>query len=119
MWDATINAMQVKRMLGGPFGSNNVLVHTEVLLMIKGVKFISLFLILFTFASCNNDSDTVVDFDQFYSALPKYNFNGHISLYGEAHAVQAILDKERSLWSEAYTSGARHLFIEMPFYTAE
>ncbi len=82
-------------------------------------SFILLFFIGFTFVSCNNDSDSVVNFDQFYSTLPKYGFNGHISLYGEAHAVQIILDKELGLWSEAYASGARHLFIEMPFYTAE
>lgn len=42
-----------------------------------------------------------------------------ITLYGETHAVQAILDHELALWQDCYTQGMRHLFVELPYYTAE
>lgn len=44
---------------------------------------------------------------------------GSITLYGEEHAVPAILDRELELWEQAYADGTRHLFVELPFYTAE
>ena len=44
---------------------------------------------------------------------------GDIRLYGEEHGVKDILDEELRLWTEAYDRGARHLFIEYPYYTAE
>lgn len=44
---------------------------------------------------------------------------GSIALYGEEHAVPQILDRELELWGEAYANGTRHLFVELPFYTAE
>ncbi|BCN29057.1 hypothetical protein [Anaeromicropila herbilytica] len=43
-----------------------------------------------------------------------------IYLYGEAHGVGKILDKELELWNDYYhNKGMRHLFIELPYYTAE
>ncbi len=43
-----------------------------------------------------------------------------IHLYGEQHAVKKILDKELELWCDYYENkNMRHLFIEMPYYTAE
>lgn len=45
---------------------------------------------------------------------------GQIYLYGEAHGVKTILDKEFELWREYYDKeNMRHLFIEYPYYTAE
>lgn len=45
---------------------------------------------------------------------------GSIYLYGEKHAVKGILDKELELWGQYYTDqNLRHLFIELPYYTAE
>lgn len=44
---------------------------------------------------------------------------GSITLYGEEHAVPAVLDRELELWEQAYADGTRHLFVELPFYTAE
>lgn len=46
--------------------------------------------------------------------------SGQIYLYGEAHGIDAILEKELSLWKEHYEKdGMRHLFVELPYYTAE
>lgn len=45
---------------------------------------------------------------------------GQIYLYGEMHGVAAILDKEFELWKGYYdTQDMRHLFVELPYYTAE
>lgn len=45
---------------------------------------------------------------------------GQIYLYGEQHGVEKILEKELALWNDDYhEKGMRHLFIEMPYYTAE
>lgn len=45
---------------------------------------------------------------------------GQIYLYGEEHGVKKILDKEFQLWHDDYNDeGMRHLFIELPYYTAE
>lgn len=46
--------------------------------------------------------------------------SGQIYLYGEAHSVEKIIEKELALWNEYYhEKNMRHLFIEMPYYTAE
>jgi len=42
-----------------------------------------------------------------------------IELFGEQHAVDAILQKELELWQARYQSGMRHLFVELPYYTAQ
>lgn len=44
---------------------------------------------------------------------------GNIYLYGEYHGEEIILNRELELWGEYYDEGMRHLFIELPFYTAE
>lgn len=47
-------------------------------------------------------------------------FSGEIFLYGEEHSVEAILEEELALWSSHYhNDGMRHLFVELPYYTAE
>jgi hypothetical protein len=46
--------------------------------------------------------------------------SGQIYLYGEQHSVEKILDKELELWGEYYNNkNMRHLFVELPYYTAE
>ncbi len=46
--------------------------------------------------------------------------HGKIYLYGEAHGIKKILDREIELWNDYYTNqNMRHLFIESPYYTAE
>jgi len=46
--------------------------------------------------------------------------NGQIYLYGETHGVDIILDKELELWRGYYKNdNMRHLFMELPYYTAE
>lgn len=46
--------------------------------------------------------------------------SGQIYLYGESHGVEEILNKEVELWCDYYhNENMRHLFIEMPYYTAE
>ena len=43
-----------------------------------------------------------------------------IYLYGEAHGIAKILDKELALWKDYYQNqGMRHLFMELPYFTAE
>lgn len=44
---------------------------------------------------------------------------GQIYLYGETHAVEQILEEELRLWQEFYAQGLRHLFVELPYYTAQ
>lgn len=51
--------------------------------------------------------------------LPPTPTPGQIYLYGEAHAVQHIMDRELELWSGYYDQGMRHLFVEDPYYGAE
>ncbi len=51
---------------------------------------------------------------------PPATVTGHIYLYGESHGEEKILAKELELWNEYYhNQNMRHLFIEMPYYTAE
>ena len=43
-----------------------------------------------------------------------------VLLVGEQHSVPAILDRELELWDALYhEQGARHLFVELPYYTAQ
>ena len=45
---------------------------------------------------------------------------GSVLLLGEQHSVPAILDRELELWDALYhEQGARHLFVELPYYTGE
>lgn len=42
-----------------------------------------------------------------------------VRLYGEFHGVKTYYDAEFDLWNGLYNRGYRHLFIELPYYTAE
>ena len=53
------------------------------------------------------------------SASPSQS-RGQIYLYGEQHGVKRILNKESELWEDYYQNkNMRHLFVEVPYYTAE
>lgn len=53
-------------------------------------------------------------------SAPPSQPSGQIYLYGEAHGVDKILDKEFELWYEYYhNQSMRHLFVELSYYTAE
>lgn len=53
-------------------------------------------------------------------SLDQETYTGNIYLYGEQHGVKKILDKEYEIWKTYYeTQEMRHLFIEMPYYSAE
>ena len=44
----------------------------------------------------------------------------NVYLVGEQHSVPKILDRELELWDALYhEQGARHLFVELPYYTAQ
>ncbi len=46
--------------------------------------------------------------------------DGQIYLYGEQHSSEQILAEELALWEQHYNEdGMRHLFVELPYYTAE
>lgn len=63
-------------------------------------------------SSCSNEAPP--------SDIPESPFPGQIYLYGEAHGVDIILDKEFELWHDYYHNrDMRHLFIELSYYTAE
>ena len=48
------------------------------------------------------------------------DMSGQIFLYGEHHSVERILEEELQLWHTYYhEQGMRHLFVELPYYTAE
>ena len=45
---------------------------------------------------------------------------GQIYLYGEQHADEKILNREVEIWNDHYHNhNMRHLFVELPYYTAE
>ena len=45
---------------------------------------------------------------------------GQIYLFGEEHGVEKILNKEIEIWNDYYhNQNMRHLFVELPYYTAE
>jgi hypothetical protein len=80
---------------------------------------IILTVILLTLLSgCSKDnSDTPTPMIQTDRQAP---YSGQIYLYGELHGVKKILDKEFEIWKAYYENHEmRHLFIEMPYYTAE
>lgn len=43
---------------------------------------------------------------------------GEVFLYGEIHGCEVIMEKELELWKDCYEDGCRHLFLEVPYYTA-
>ena len=75
------------------------------------------FAILFTACNDNSSKNENGDGD---SSIPLIKSTGQIYLYGEQHGVQKIMEKQLELWSDYYSgSNMRHLFVELPYYTAE
>jgi len=78
------------------------------------IAFAAAFIMLLSLSACSHkpaQGDAIKS-----STTPK----GQIYLYGEQHGVKKILDKELELWYENYDNkNMRHLFIELPYYTAE
>ncbi|MPM38897.1 hypothetical protein SDC9_85528 [bioreactor metagenome] len=51
---------------------------------------------------------------------PPSHSQGQLYLYGEAHGVEKIMNRELELWCQYYDKEQmRHLFIELPYFTAE
>ncbi len=81
---------------------------------IKFFMFIIVLIMLFTLVACS-DGITPVD-----TAKISEQSTGKIYLYGEHHGVEDILEKELELWDKYYhDENMRHLFVELPYYTAE
>ncbi len=81
---------------------------------IKSFALVSIFLMLLTLAACS--ARTIFG----NITASRSHSSGQIYLYGEQHSVDKILDKEFSLWDGDYhNKNMRHLFVEMPCYTAE
>lgn len=76
--------------------------------------FITAAILLFTLTACSDQQpDHTPDITTTASS-------GEIYLYGEAHGIESILSQELELWQTYYhEDGLRHLFVELPYYTAE
>lgn len=70
--------------------------------------------ILLALAACSNHATPVKKTE------PSPKSSGQIYLYGEIHGVKKILDREYETWCDYYNDkNMRHLFVELPYYTAE
>lgn len=77
-------------------------------------KFVLVLTILLTASACSNK---IVEKD---IIMPSTQNLEEIYLIGEQHGVEKILEKELELWQGYYDDkNMRHLFLEMPYYTAE
>ena len=54
-----------------------------------------------------------------YSVDVRPTDSTQIRLYGEYHGLKTYYDAEYDLWKGYYDDGYRHLFVELPYYTAE
>ncbi|MFA9466665.1 MAG: hypothetical protein ACERKN_20580 [Velocimicrobium sp.] len=70
--------------------------------------------LLIALVACSDNSTSV------NKPVSSSKHSGKIYLYGEEHGVEKILDKEFELWCDYYENkNMRHLFVELPYYTAE
>lgn len=70
-------------------------------------------------SAVNTDRPSTVNSDLPFAVSSEQPF-GKIFLYGEIHAVDYIIDMEFDLWSAYYhNDGMRHLFVELPYYSAQ
>jgi len=76
-------------------------------------------LLSLSLVACANKGKAVQDRGLAAAAPPRSAYTGHVYLYGEAHGVEKIMDREFELWKGYYAKGLRDLFVEMPYYTAE
>lgn len=80
---------------------------------IRVIAFAAALIFMIVLSSCANTPMQEI------SASSAPASSAQIYLYGETHNVDKILDKELELWREYYNQGMRHLFVELPYYTAE
>jgi len=79
----------------------------------------------FTLAGCTNPELHPAEFEASLRArraelVARTPSTGQIHLFGERHGTAAHLNKQFELWHDFYTNhDMRHLFLEMPFFTAE
>lgn len=72
--------------------------------------------------SCSIDDNSILDnnLERYEEMTELEKTNGSIYLYGEQHGEKGILDEEIKIWGDYYDNhGMRHLFVELPYYTAE
>ena len=80
----------------------------------RSLRLTLMFIIVMVLMACSNESIKSDDKD---SPGPQ---TGQIYLYGEAHGIEKILDRELELWYNYYhEDGMRHLFVELPYYTSQ
>lgn len=78
--------------------------------MFSGINIPALLAALIMLSSCSPSEKT---------ASPARS-EGLIYLYGEQHGIEQIMNKEFELWRGYYQNeNMRHLFVELPYYTAE
>lgn len=84
----------------------------------KNIVFVVSLVLLLGMAGCSNNAEPGSPTP---SPTPTPEAaTGQIYLYGEAHAVESILERELELWSGYYhEEGMRHLFVEAAYYDAE
>ncbi|WP_203457076.1 hypothetical protein [Paenibacillus tepidiphilus] len=99
------------------------LAKAKTLLAHPVLLILTIALVIGSLTACNNSS---ADMPVNRSPQPTQDTpvvtpaSGSIYLYGEAHGVDKIMDKEFEWWSEYYhTKGMRHLFVELSYFTAE
>lgn len=76
----------------------------------KLCRFASVLLFLALLTGCGGQPAPVED-----SPAPA----GEIYLYGEVHGSTETMQYELDRWKECYAQGMRHLFVELPYYSAQ
>ena len=81
-----------------------------------------LLIIVFILSGCNNKENINTSSES--SDIEKYFIknekpNNQLYIYGEIHGQKEILEAEFEYWQRYYNDGMRHLFLEVPYYTAQ
>jgi len=85
--------------------------------MLKKLHIFLIVVNLTVLAACSGS--TIDNMNQESLASPEKS-TGQIFLYGEWHGIESIMNKQLELWYEYYHyMGMRHLFIEVPYFSAE
>ena len=92
----------------------------------KHIRFIVIISALILITGCHNPQETSnILTAQEYAPVTSDDFRtnvqiGQVYLYGEEHSNETMLKMEFKLWHDYYhNKGMRHLFIELPYYSAE
>ena len=84
--------------------------------MNKQIKKIILLGLMIIATSCTSQNRIINENKKEIKIL---EYSGQIILYGEKHGDERIIKKEFDIWNDYYNKGMRHLFLELPYYTAE